>query len=52
MRWALSRLCAISRIKSGIDWHEMADSADKLTPKQEAAILALLTARSVEEAAK
>jgi hypothetical protein len=30
----------------------MADSADKLTPKQEAAILALLTARSVEEAAR
>jgi hypothetical protein len=30
----------------------MTGSADKLTPKQEAAILALLTARSVEEAAR
>jgi len=37
---------------NGTIWHEMADFPEKLTRKQEQAILALLSNRSVEDAAK
>jgi len=38
--------------KSGKGWREMAVLREKLGPKKEAAILALLTARSIEDAAR
>jgi len=36
----------------GAFWHEMADFSEKLTRKQEQAVVALLSTRSVEEAAR